>query len=169
LVVDFQQQMMPHIDGAADLLGRANILIRGAKILGLPIWATEQYPKGLGPTVDPIREALGSDVELQPKTRFSALIQPIVEQLAESGARTVLLCGVETHVCILQTALDLADSGFIPVTVADAVGSRRAMDRQVALERLGSVGIISSVESVLLEMVQDAAEEPFKAILPWIK
>ena len=169
LVVDLQERMMPGIDRAADLLTRAEILIRGAKILGVPIWATEQYPDGLGPTVKPIREAMGGGTEILAKTQFSALIEPVVRQLGESGIRTVLLCGVETHVCILQSALDLASNGCVPVTIADAVGSRRLEDGQVALERLGRVGLISSVESVLLEMVGDAAEEHFKAILPLIK
>ena len=152
------------------MLEQCGKLIDGAKALGLPVLATEQYPTGLGPTVGPIRERLEDDVPIVEKLKFSAFVEDIREQLAELGRRTVLLCGIEAHVCVLQTALDLAAAGYVTAVAGDAIGSRRPVDGDLALRRLTEPEIVPvSVEMALLELAHEAGTDRFKAVLPIIK
>ncbi|MDX1565574.1 MAG: isochorismatase family protein [Phycisphaeraceae bacterium] len=169
LVIDLQQKLLPHMEAAEGIASQAVRLIRGCATLSVPLLVTEQYPAGLGPTVDPVSEAMGDLHRPVAKTCFSAWIDPIRESVEASGRTTVILMGIETHVCLLQTALDLASAGYLPVVAADATGSRRSVDSQVALDRIAGFGLISTVESILLEMVKNADNEAFKAILPLIR
>ena len=170
LVIDFQEKLLPHIENHESITHRAKVLIEACKKLGLPILATEQYRKGLGPTVGPIAEALGDDVQPIEKLKFSAAIEQVRQTLAGLGRRTVLLCGIETHVCVLQTALDLAAVGYVVAVAGDATGSQRSADRELALARLTQAGIVPvSAEMAILEMVHEAGTERFKAILPLLK
>ena len=170
LIVDLQERLLPVIDERERVVGQSGRLIDGCGVLGVPMLATEQYRKGLGATVPEIADRWPAGTKVTEKLKFSACVEPVRRELAELGRRTVLICGVETHVCVMQTALELADNGYVVAVAADAVGSRRASDRALALGRMTQAGVVAvSVEMALLEMVHEAGTDRFRSILPIIK
>lgn len=170
LVIDVQERLLPAIDEHDRVERQVGRLIDGANVLGLPILVTEQYRKGLGVTVPSIAKKLTSAVCNHEKLKFSACIEPVRQQLAELGRHSVIVCGIEAHVCVLQTCLDFAQKGYVVGVAEDAVGSRHEPDRAAALARMRQAGVIpTTVESVLLELVHEAGTERFKAMLPVIK
>ena len=170
LVVDVQEKLLPAIDGAARIEPQCVKLIRGCAAIGVPIMATEQYPRGLGPTVTAVRQALPAATTIESKLKFSACIESVRKRLGEWGSTHVLVCGIETHVCIAQTVLDLLDAGFVTAVVVDAVGSRSPTDHSIALHRLEQAAAVPvSVEMALFELVHEAGTDRFKAILPIVK
>lgn len=170
LVIDLQVRLLPVITDHEQVVAQSARLIDGCRALGLPMIATEQYRKGLGPTTPAIADRWTADTPVIEKLKFSACVEPVRRQLAELGRRTVLLCGIEAHVCVMQTALELAESGFVVAVAGDALGSRRPADRELALWRMMQAGIVPvSVEMALLEMVHEAGTERFKSVLPIIR
>ena len=170
LVVDVQEKLLPHMHNADQVVEQVGKLIDGANILEIPVLVSEQYRKGLGVTVSPLSDKLSSAVCNCEKIKFSACIEPIRKQLAKLGVRQVIVCGIEAHVCVLQTCLDLLDLGFVTAVAVDATGSRRESDQDAAVERMVQSGVIpTTVESSLLELVHEAGGSRFKAILPVIK
>ena len=164
LVVDMQERLAAAMapDALALLIKRVATLIEGAKALGLPLVVTEQYPKGLGPTVGALREKLG-EVKPVEKLRFSALVESVRRQLA--GRKNVVVAGMETHVCVFQTVRDLVDAGLRPVVCVDAVLSRFAADREAGLQLSRDAGAtLSSVEAVLFDLLVEAGTPEFKRI-----
>nr|XP_006007754.1 PREDICTED: isochorismatase domain-containing protein 1 isoform X2 [Latimeria chalumnae] len=143
--------------------------LQGARILGIPVIVTEQYPKGLGSTVQEL-DLTGTKLVL-PKTKFSMVLPEVEAALLDvPGVRSVVLFGVETHVCIQQTALDLTGRGLEVHIVSDATSSRSMMDRMFALERLARAGIIvTTSEAILLQLVADKDHPKFKEIQNLIK
>ena len=136
----------------------------------MPVLATEQYRKGLGVSVPEVASRLTGCKGVYEKLQFSALIEPVRQQLDAGQTRSVLVCGIEAHVCVLQTCLDLAREGFVPFVVTDAVSSRKATDVSMALQRLMQAQVVpTTVESALLELVHEGGTSQFKAILPLIK
>src|SRR5688572_18668833 len=110
LVVDVQEKLMPLI-GMGDVVERQCVkLIRGCAALGVPVLVTEQYPKGLGPTVSPVREALPAGALVEQKMKFSACVEGVRKRLTDLGRNAVMVCGIETHVCVTQTVLDLLEA-----------------------------------------------------------
>jgi len=170
MVIDLQEAFVGHIPGMDAIIERSRILIEGAKLLGVPIVATEQYPQGLGSTVEPIIKALG-EVRRHAKTAFSCVGDDEVGRyLLSSGRKQILLAGIETHVCVVQTALDAIASGSQPFVCADAVGSRKAIDHEVGLSRLRQHGaIVTTVEGALMEMARCSTHPVFKEISQLIK
>jgi nicotinamidase-related amidase len=170
MVIDVQERLLPVIHGAGELERRIAVAIAGAHELSVPVIATEQYPRGLGRTVPAVSDALG---ELTPheKLSFSCCgVEPVDAELASLSPRAVLVAGIETHVCVLQTSLDLIERGMTPVLLADCVGSRHANDHGVALERLRDAGAcITTLESALFEITGVAGSEEFKAISRLVK
>lgn len=170
LVVDVQDRLAPAIHDGGAVLGRIETLLRAAGRLGVPVAATEQYPRGLGRTVAGISALLdpGAIVE---KIHFSAAEEPgFVERLRGHDRRQVVVAGMEAHVCVLQTALGLATAGFDPFVVADAVGSRTAADKALGLERLRGEGVrIVSTEMVVFEWLHRAGTPEFKDVVNLIK
>ncbi|XP_034511621.1 LOW QUALITY PROTEIN: isochorismatase domain-containing protein 1 [Ailuropoda melanoleuca] len=166
---DMQERFRPAIKYFGDIISVGQRLLQGARMLGIPVIVTEQYPKGLGSTVQEI-DLTGVKLVL-PKTRFSMVIPEVEAALAEiPGVRSVVLFGVETHVCIQQTALELVGRGIEVHIVADATSSRSMMDRMFALERLARTGIIvTTSEAVLLQLVADKDHPKFKEIQNLIK
>jgi nicotinamidase-related amidase len=173
LVVDLQEKLIGHIHNHEQVLERSSALIQCARKLSLPIAVTEQYCKGLGPTVPVIEQALASGTSpdlREEKMRFSACIEPVERFLTERKIRTVLVCGIEAHVCVLQSCLDLLDKGSIVATAMDAIGSRRRIDHHIAVERMRQAGVVPvTVESAIFELVQEAGTEEFKGILKVLK
>ncbi|XP_070598937.1 isochorismatase domain-containing protein 1 [Erythrolamprus reginae] len=166
---DMQERFRPAIKYFGDIISVSQRLLQGARILGIPIIVTEQYPKGLGSTVQEI-DLTGAKLVL-PKTKFSMVLPEVEAAIAEMpGIRSVVLFGVETHVCIQQTALELIGRGLEVHIVADATSSRSMMDRMFALERLARTGIIvTTSEAVLLQLIADKDHPKFKEIQNLIK
>ena len=184
VVVDVQTKLLPHIVGAeragdgtaghaaaGGLIGNVIKLIRAAVALNLPLTYSEQYPQGLGPTDERVRAVGGAAAPVLTKTAFSVMGDEAAREHVVALARPqVLLVGIETHVCVQQTALDLVALQMQPFVLADAVGSRRALDRDVALERMRAAGVVvTTVESAIFALVRDAKSEAFKRILPIVK
>jgi nicotinamidase-related amidase len=170
-VIDVQESFRPHVDDFAGLAARVALVVRAAQLLGVPVVVTEQYPKGLGRTAAEIRAALPEDFEPVEKTAFSSCgAQTFVAQLEEAGARQVMLCGLEAHVCVNQTAHDLLALGLQVHVLTDCVSSRSSHNRQVGIEKMMRSGAIpSSTELALFELMRDARHEQFKAIQKLIK
>ena len=170
LLVDVQEKLLPHIHDAGLVVQQIGLLLDAARALKLPVLVTEQYRKGLGPTVDALARRFDRCQVRHEKLRFSACIEPVVQELAHRGIRSVLVCGIEAHVCVLQTCLDLVASGYVTALVVDAIGSRRIQDRQAAVQRMVQAGVMpTTVESALLEMVTEAGTSRFKAVLGLIR
>jgi nicotinamidase-related amidase len=170
LVIDLQEKLVPHMHNAEQVVTESARLIDGANALGLPVLVTEQYRKGLGVSVPQIASRITGAVCNHEKLRFSSCIDPVRKELHDRGIRTVILCGIEAHVCVLQTAIDLCDLGFLTAVAVDAIGSRRKTDQEAAVMRMVQAGVLpTTVESALLEIVQEAGTPMFKAILPLIR
>lgn len=177
LIIDIQERLVPAMHEAQAMLDRTRILIQGLKLLEIPLTVTEQYPKGLGATIPAIRELLESPEFPQvywPKTSFSCFgdrdIRVALATHAEADRDCILIAGMESHVCVLQTAIDLRQAGFNPVIIADCVASRSSLEKAVALDRFRSEGIlVSTAESILFELCRAAGTETFKAISRLVK
>lgn len=170
LVIDIQEKLYPHMDQKEELLRRTSILLEGFRVLDIPIVLTEQYPKGLGPTLEAISSLLGKEPVFE-KISFSCCGEAAVSDRLKSMERPILiLCGIEAHVCVLQTVVDLREEGYAVVVVEDCISSRNPEDKRVAVDRMRSEGaIISTCESVLFELARVAGTEEFKAISRLVK
>lgn len=165
VAIDFQRRLAPAISGGADAISVANRLVAGARLLQVPVLATEQSPDKLGATVDALEL---QDAPIVSKTAFDATRADGFLQRA--SAPCVLLMGFETHICVLQTALGLLGFGRRVVLVADAVGSRRALDREAGLRRLEREGCeIITAEMAHYEWLGDAGHPRFKEVLALVK
>lgn len=172
LVVDVQEKLLPHITNYESVLSRVCQAIHLANTLEIPVTLSEQYPQGLGPTACAVLESAGKAEVLQKLTFSVCRDQQCAEWLARAVAQRpiVLIAGIETHVCVMQTALDLLARGACPVLLADAAGSRRALDRDVATARMSAAGVtITSVESAAFELTERCDTPLFKAVLKLVK
>ena len=170
-VIDMQESFRQHIPDFAEVAARVALVARAAQLLDVPVIVTEQYPKGLGRTAGEIRAVLPENLELIEKTAFSSCgARQFVAQLESAGARQVLLCGIEAHVCVNQTAHDLLALGLQVHLLTDCVSSRSAQNKQVGLDKMRVSGALpSSTEMALFELMRDARHEQFKAIQKLIK
>ena len=169
LIVDVQEKLIPAIPVADQLIANCRKLIDGAAALEIPVAGTEQYPRGLGPTVPKLAEGLGERPE---KLRFSCaeVLNWKPAALDPEARDQVVVAGIEAHVCVLQTVLDLLAVGFRVYVPADAVASRKKLDWKIALERMGSQGaVVTTTESVLFECCEVAGTPEFKTISRLIK
>ena len=139
--VDYQERILPAMTDPETLLQNTVKLLEGLRVLGVPVYLTQQYTKGLGDTVAPIREAAGATEHLE-KLTFSAYPQLREKLLPPEQQPYVLLCGIESHICVLQTAMDLKAHGYQPYLVADCLSSRKPADHRMALERAKQEGIL---------------------------
>jgi nicotinamidase-related amidase len=170
LVIDVQERLLPAISGREAVVQNTIRLIRGASILRLPVFATEQYRKGLGSTVPEVAALLTSPPPIE-KITFSACgAEGLLASLKEKNIYDAIVCGIEAHVCVCQTALELLDNGFRVFVVADAIASRTAENHRLAVERMRDAGcIIVSTEMLLFELLERAGTEEFKQILALVK
>jgi nicotinamidase-related amidase len=170
LIVDIQAKLFPHIAEHDSLQRQAIRMARAARELGLPIVVSEQYREGLGATLPSVMDVVG-DAVLVEKMAFSVCGDAAaMNRIDALSRRHVLLVGIETHVCVQQTALDLLERGMSPFVLADAVGSRHAVDRDVALDRMRHAGIVvTTVESAIFEMTREAGTDVFRRILPIVR
>ncbi len=170
LIVDMQERLFPHIFEHENIEKNTQILIMGLKILEVPIIITEQYRKGLGLTIPIIANALENYESIE-KMSFSCCDSDNFEaELERVNKKNVIIAGIETHVCVLQTVVDLIEAGYQPVVVEDCVSSRNENDKRLAIERMRQEGaIISSYESILFELARVSGTDSFKAISKLVK
>jgi len=170
LVIDIQERLIPVMEENEQLVENCSKLIQGLQVLEIPLLLTQQYTKGLGETVQEIKSVINA-FEFIEKKDFSCFDEPVfADQLAGSGAKNVIICGIESHVCVLQTAIDLKEAGYTPVVVMDCVSSRSFDSIDLAAERFRYEGIMmSSLESVLFELTRSAAAPGFKEISKLVK
>ena len=170
LVVDIQERLFPVMHEREELLNRVLILLEGLKLLEIPVLVSEQYPKGLGPTLQKVLDVLEPNISVE-KISFSCCGEPdFLSQLNQRDRKQVIICGIEAHVCVLQTVIDLVEMGFTPVVVADCISSRNPDDKKVAVERMRSEGaVITTSESLLFELTRVAGTPRFKQISRLVK
>jgi nicotinamidase-related amidase len=172
VVVDIQQKLLPPIFNKDQLIRNASLLIRLANILDIPVLVTTQYAKGLGETVPEIME-LASDVRAIDKLEFSCFGKDTFCSAVKSlpgNRNTMLLCGMETHICVMQTALGALEQGYLVHVASDAVGSRAEWNWKIGLERMRDAGcVISSTEMMMYELLRKSGTPAFKELLQHLK
>ena len=169
LVIDVQERLMPVIQGCEAIFNNVNKLISGATILGITTIVTEQYPKGLGHTCPEIQ--IPENVSIDEKMCFSCMRSDnVLVKLKQNNITDIIICGVESHICVLKTALEAIEQGFTVHIVQDAVSSRILDNKGTAIERMRQSGaFIVSTEMILFMLIDEAGTEEFKAISKLIK
>jgi nicotinamidase-related amidase len=170
LVIDMQERLYPLIFENEKLTKNVTRLVEGLKIIGIPIFITEQYVKGLGPTIEPVASLLGSHSRIE-KMSFSCCDEPrVMEGIAVTGKENIIIAGIESHVCVLQTVIDFIRNGYHPVVVEDCVSSRNENDKKMAIVRMRQEGaIITTCESILFELLRYSGTEQFRGISRLVK
>lgn len=171
LVVDVQERLAPAMTEGQAAFANIERLVRAARVLDVPLTISEQYPKGLGPTLPGVIEACGPDCVVLPKLDFSCgRNAELATRIAALDRPQVIICGLEAHVCVLQSAIDIAASGHECFVVVDAVASRREESKQIALRRLERCGVaLVTTEMVAFEWLERAGSAAFKTLAPILK
>ena len=169
IFIDLQEKLLVNIPLSDRIVSRNELLMEAANLLGLPYVATTQYRKGLGSVTDRLASRMAG--QALDKSAFScAADAAIAEKLSSIGRHTAILSGVETHICVLQTGLDLLRKGFEVSVVADGVGARTELDHNLGLKRLEAAGALPvTAEMILYELLERSDSDAFKKILPLIK
>ncbi|XP_005108331.1 isochorismatase domain-containing protein 2 [Aplysia californica] len=162
-ICDMQEKFRPTIQYFPQIINVANRLLTAAQELEMPVLVTEQYPKGLGPTVS---ELDVSQHKVFPKTCFSMIVPDVQAELEKcSDVKSIVLCGIEAHACVQQTVFDLVEKDYDVHVVVDACSSRSLVDRMYALQRMREVGAhLTTSESILLGLLKDAAHPKFRQV-----
>lgn len=170
LIIDMQERLFPVMNDKETLLHNCKILTQGLGELNIPTITSQQYTKGLGETLPEIKSLI-PDFSYMEKRDFSCCDeQNIAEKLKELNAKNVIICGIESHVCVLQTAVDLKETGLNPIVVMDCVSSRSNENMELAKERFRFEGIMmTSYESILFELTRSAGAAEFRAISKLVK
>lgn len=169
VIVDVQEKLVKALPDAPRMISGCRFLMEGAGVFGVPVCVTEQYPEGLGPTVSELGDLAPHRIVKQEFSAWNCLKWPTAAEDSE-GRYQAIIAGIETHVCVLQTALELQSAGYRVFVAADAVASRREADRQLALERMISAGItLVTAESVLFEWCERSDRSEFKALSKLVK
>ena len=172
VVVDIQQKLLPPIFNKEQLVRNASLLIRLANILEIPVLLTTQYAKGLGDTVPEIAQ-LVPDIHAIDKLEFGCFSKDTFCSAVKSlpgNRNTMLLCGMETHICVMQTALGALEQGYLVHVASDAVGSRAEWNWKIGLERMRDAGcVISSTEMMMYELLRKSGTPAFKELLQHLK
>lgn len=170
LLIDVQERLAPAIEAGGQVVQRLELLLRAARRLGVPALASEQYRKGLGLTLATLCEELPPERRIE-KLAFSAWREPaLAEAIRKEGRRQILVGGMESHVCVLQTVLDLLNEGYEVYVIRDALGSRRGLDREAALARMEQAGARpATAEMVVFEWLERAGTAEFKELIDLIK
>ena len=170
LVIDFQERLMPSIHGHAELEKKTAAFIKGCRILDVPVLTTQQYTKGLGDTSQALKDALCKFDPIEKITFSCCETIMFIDKLNSLGKKEIIVTGIEAHICVQQTALDLLDSGYTVYVVADCIGSRNVRDYTYAVERMRQAGaVITTMESVLFEFLVRADHPKRKEISNLVK
>jgi nicotinamidase-related amidase len=173
LAVDIQQKLLPAMSQPDEVITQSTTLLKGADLLSIPVAVSEQYPAGIGATVDPVLQA-ASNPHVFEKLHFScaadAKIAAHMDKLKRSGRNQIVICGIEAHVCVLQTALGFRERGYDVAVVVDAISSRQPLSKETAIARLAMAGvIIVTTEMVLFEWLGKAGTDTFREALKLIR
>ena len=173
LFVDLQERLIPAMDQGERVIQRNVMLLEGLKVLGVPRIFLHQYPKGLGEIVPEIKEAAGEHTPFE-KNAFSAMKDEAIaaefERLRAMGVKNVIVTGVESHICVLQSCIDLVAAGFQPLLVVDCVSSRTAFEKEIALQRaMQEKALLTTAEAILFELCVTSGTAEFKAISKLVK
>lgn len=170
LLVDVQERLFGHIHDYERIEKHLLVLLQGLQSLEIPIVCNQQYTKGLGETISSVRGILGETTVYEKCTFSCAQNGNVMERLKSLHVKQVIVAGVESHVCILQSVLDLLDAGFEVMLCTDAIGSRKAYDHEIALRRMAHEGAsLGTSESLLFELLQSSLHPQFKAISALVK
>ena len=171
LIIDVQEKLLNAVFNKASLEKRTEIIAGAAKILGIPVIVTEQYPKGLGATIEGLKNTLAENTQYFEKTAFSALENPeVMDALKKSGKKQVVIFGIETHICVSQTTNALIQEGFEISVIRDACGSRSELEYLAGLERMKDNGAhVLTTEIALFEWLKGAKHPKFKEVQMLIK
>ncbi|MEW8973799.1 MAG: hydrolase [Tissierellaceae bacterium] len=169
LVIDIQERLVPVMKYKDQVIYNTQILLEEAKLMNIPIIVTEQYPKGLGGTVEELRKSL-EHAEIFPKNSFTAYIDEVKSALESTGRKKVIIVGMETHICVYQTTRDLIDAGYTVHIVRDAVASRTKENFLNGLNLMKSMGaIINNTETIVFDLLKKAGTPEFKTMSKLIK
>lgn len=170
VVIDFQERLMPGMKNSEELEATIIRTVKGCRVLNVPIIVTQQYPKGLGETISSLKEVL-ADAPVVDKTDFSCCGEPaFMEELKKLNRKTIIVTGIEAHVCVQQTVMDLLDMGYDVFVLNDAVSSRSNNDKKYAQRRMSEAGAVGTTyESVLFEMTGSSKAAEFKEISAIVK
>jgi len=171
MVIDIQEKFVPHINEINRVIVKSGKLIDAINLLNIPVIVTEQYPDGLGPTCEDIKSHLTAETEIIAKTSFSCCQEEKISTAIETHKRKqIILCGIETHVCIAQTAMDLIENGYHVTIATDTVSSRDPFETAIALSRLSQTNIaLSTTEAICMELCVSSKHSAFKEISGLIK
>lgn len=165
LLVDYQERFVPVLPENDQTLKNIKLLLNGANIYALPVWVSEQVPEKLGPTIADLKNITRNAKYFSKKSMSCCGQAGFVDELKKNNIKQVAVCGIEAHVCVLQTSLDLLNQNFQVHLVSDAITSRVPYNKPIAVEKVRSAGgIISSVETVLFEMAYEAGSDEFKKL-----
>ena len=170
LIIDFQEKLVPAIANNEEVVAKAALFCAGLKELGVPMAITQQYTKGLGDTVAPIKEVVG-EFEAMEKMSFSAMgCEEFVAWVKAQGKKTILVCGVEAHICVLQSVIDLQAEGYQVYLVEDCIASRKPSDKETGIKRaMGEGALMTSAEAILFELTYISGTPVFKQISKLVK
>lgn len=170
LMIDVQEKLVNMLEKST-ISAKTSILAATTNVLEIPTIVTEQYPKGLGPTVEIIKSKISPNASYFEKTNFSALGQPeVLEAIKKSGKKQIIICGIEAHICVLQSAIDLTNEGYEVFVVKDACASRNKYEFKLSMERLKEAGaVITCVEMTIFELLGSAKHPKFKELQALIK
>jgi nicotinamidase-related amidase len=171
VLIDVQEKFLPVISGAAAMTAKQKVMLKACAELGLRTIIFEQYPKGLGPTIPELKELVKPEWPVMEKTSFSCFGSAgFRSETARTACKTLILMGIETHVCVQQTALDAMAAGYSAVVPADAVSSRSEFDRDTSLSLMRHSGVwVTTVESILFALMKDSSHPAFRAVSKIIK
>lgn len=169
-LVDVQERLFPHVTNKDEIEKNLVTLVKGLKLHDIPFIVNEQYKKGIGETIPSLRELVHSDPHFE-KTTFSCCKnEPTMQAIKNAGKKFVIVAGIETHVCVLQTCIDLLEAELTPVLVTDCVTSRKQKDTDMAIQRLIQAGVVpTTYESILFELTVNAKDVNFKGISSLVK
>ncbi|MCL1940670.1 MAG: isochorismatase family protein [Synergistaceae bacterium] len=171
LMIDMQEKLLPVVSGGDEAVGNAARLLRAAEVFKIPVIYTEQYPKGIGGTVGPLLELLPAEAIRHEKTAFSCCDEfGFSEKLSGTGRQSVVVFGIESHICVLSTVADLTRQGIKIVVAADACGSRNPRSHNLAMDEARACGAsILPAEAIIYQLIGRAGTQEFKALLPFLK
>ena len=171
VIVDVQQKLMNVMSNSSSCLAKVKLLADALNLMDVPCIVTEQYPKGLGPTVDEIKSVLKDSTPFVEKSAFSCCgADEFNSRVQEFERKNIIICGVESHVCVLQTAINLKQKGYNVYLAADAVSSRNENDKAYALDFLRQSGVaVLSTESLIFALLKDSKHPSFKAVSALLK
>jgi nicotinamidase-related amidase len=173
VVIDMQERLMSAIpeEKRESTIKNAAVLIQAAKTFEIPITVTEQYPRGLGPTIAEIKDCVGDGFQPIEKVVFSCARSPEFRSAIEgTHKREALICGIETHVCVLQTVIDMINNGYVLYVPADAVASRKDLDWEKGISLIERAGaVVGTTEAFVFQLLERAGTEEFKKISKLIK